>query len=608
MSQAIYAMALLCFAIAQPAGIFDPSTDARKKRAQSTVTFRTEPSFYEAPTEPSTSEPPGGGFHQKLILACAQLSLGVLALHLQSMLLLAPPTDHWCKRPPEFANESAQDWKNAAIPLGPDGRHSQCAVYRFPYVREQGASTPAGGGPAWPFSGPEELPCREWEFDLPDGVSTVVSEWSLVCGHAWRLRVLRTFTHLGSLVCAPFVGTAADRLGRRPLILACAVAALAGAAQTVYAPDFFHFVVSRMVVAAALAGCSLVSLVLLFEVTSEASRSRYVCAALLGAALGSWLPCLLEGLTADRRTLAIAFLGVAFLHLFSFVGIHESARWLLAISDVVASEKYGPSTRLSVYFDAEVYRLRRQRAARTLAKVGPRSDTAASITSLGLLVVPTFWARLVVLSTVFLSQLAVLRGLHSCGHRESSAALPAWHTTALLVPRLMGLCISSWLLDRWDRTRALGLGIAIACATLTVMFFAKAHTFDIGAIALSELLHVSLLTNAAVACVYSLELYPTYHRATGVGSTFALTNFVTSLLPLMDNYDLAVRQMFAMSLAIAALVFLNYLPETKDAKLPETAFGVPSRISRRYSLSNASRATISTLDAGCRQQNEPSED
>ncbi|KAH9364640.1 hypothetical protein HPB48_022279 [Haemaphysalis longicornis] len=145
MSQAIYAMSLLYFAIAQPDGISDPSTDGRKKRAQSTVTFRTEPSFYEAPTEPSTSEPPGGGFHQKLILACAQLSLGVLALHLQSMLLLAPPTDHWCKRPPEFANESAQDWKNAAIPLGPDGRHSHCAVYRFPYAREQGTLL------AWPM-------------------------------------------------------------------------------------------------------------------------------------------------------------------------------------------------------------------------------------------------------------------------------------------------------------------------------------------------------------------------------------------------------------------------------------------------------------------------
>lgn len=100
----------------------------------------------------------------------------------------------------------------------------------------------------------------------------MVSEWGLVCGHAGGLRVLGTFTHLGGLVCAPFVGTAADRLGRQPLILACAVAALAGAALTVYAPHFFHFVVSRMLVAAALAGCSLSSLVLLFEVTSEASR------------------------------------------------------------------------------------------------------------------------------------------------------------------------------------------------------------------------------------------------------------------------------------------------------------------------------------------------
>lgn len=338
---------------------------------------------------------------------------------------------------------------------------------------------------------------------------------------------------------------------------------------------------------------------------SSFSRSSYVCAALLGAALGSWLPCLLEGLTVDRRTLAMAFLGVAFLHLLSFVSINESARWQLASSHVLASEKYSPSTRLSVYLDGEVdRRLRRQRAA----NVEPMWKTAASVANLGLVMMPTFWARLVVLSIVFLSQLAVLRGLHPCGHRESSEALPAWYTTALLVPRLTGLCISSWLLDLWDRRRALGLGIPISCATLTALFFAKAHSFDIAVIAIGELLHTSLLVNAAVACVYSLELYPTYHRATGVGSTFALTTFVTSLLPLMDNYDLSLRQMFAMSLAVGALVLLNCLPETKGAKLPETSFGVPSSISKRYSLSNASIASKSTLDAGCRQRNQPSED
>ncbi|KAH9364619.1 hypothetical protein HPB48_012834 [Haemaphysalis longicornis] len=221
--------------MAQPAGIVDASTDARKRRAQSAATFRNEPTFHEASTEPSTND----------LLACAQLSLGVLTLHLQSMLLLAPPTDHWCKRPPEFANQSAHAWKNAAIPLGPDGRHSQRAVYRFHYFREP------GGGPAWSFSVPEELHYREWEFYLPDGVSTVVSE---------------------GLVWAPFLGTTTGPLGRRPLILAGVVAALSGAAQTVNAPAFFHFIVSRMLVVAALAGCSLTSLVLLFKATSEASR------------------------------------------------------------------------------------------------------------------------------------------------------------------------------------------------------------------------------------------------------------------------------------------------------------------------------------------------
>lgn len=114
----------------------------RKSRGQSTVTFGDARSYRLTADEPSTSEILGQGSHQLRILACAQLSIGALAFHYQSMRLLVPAAvDHWCRQPAEFAYQSAQAWKNASIPVGPDGRYSRCTVYRFPYSHGAGACT-----------------------------------------------------------------------------------------------------------------------------------------------------------------------------------------------------------------------------------------------------------------------------------------------------------------------------------------------------------------------------------------------------------------------------------------------------------------------------------
>ncbi|XP_070396809.1 uncharacterized protein [Dermacentor albipictus] len=117
------------------------SSPKRKSRGQSTVTFGDAQSYRLTSAELSTSEILGQGSHQLRILACAQLSLGALAFHYQSMRLLAPvdAVDHWCRQPPEFANQSAQAWKHASIPVGPDGHYSRCTVYRFPYSHGTGA-------------------------------------------------------------------------------------------------------------------------------------------------------------------------------------------------------------------------------------------------------------------------------------------------------------------------------------------------------------------------------------------------------------------------------------------------------------------------------------
>lgn len=172
-------------------------------------------------TEPSPAEPRGRfSWHHACLLACAQLSLGVLTFHWLATPLLAMPVDHWCRQPPEMRNASADEWKKSAIPLRSDGRYSQCTMYREFSRHSPGASdieAPRHVEGALQVTDRrlEETDCLDWDYDLKPGIKTMASEWNLVCGRARLLSVSAAYNSIGGVVATPLVGQMADRLGRR---------------------------------------------------------------------------------------------------------------------------------------------------------------------------------------------------------------------------------------------------------------------------------------------------------------------------------------------------------------------------------------------------------
>ncbi|KAG0412767.1 hypothetical protein HPB47_010086 [Ixodes persulcatus] len=135
-----------------------------------------------------TEELLGHGRFQFHILVCAQLSAGVLIFHHLSIYLLAPQVDHWCRPPGDQASLTPDQWKNMSIPFYEDGTYSKCTMYD-PLELMRNNST--------------EVPCTQWDFDLRPGVGTIVSEWNLVCGKKWIIRVVLVYSMLGGLIFLP---------------------------------------------------------------------------------------------------------------------------------------------------------------------------------------------------------------------------------------------------------------------------------------------------------------------------------------------------------------------------------------------------------------------
>ncbi|XP_070396780.1 uncharacterized protein [Dermacentor albipictus] len=601
----------------------------RKSRGLSTVTFGDAQSYRLTSAEPSTSEILRQGSHQLRILACAQLSLGALAFHYQSMRLLAPvhAVDHWCRQPPEFANQSAQAWKHASVPVAPDGRYSRCTVYRFPYSHGTAAAATSGSASSsalWPgvVDVPRaELPCRDWDYDLPPDVLTALNEWDLVCSNAWLVLAARLYTYLGGVVCAPFLGKMADRTGRRPVLLACAVLAVAAAALTVRPHSFLQLILLRMVVAGSLNGFSLVSIVLLFEVTYEASRTDYLCGAMAASIICGWAPCLLSAAehVFNRRALAFAFLVPVSLLLTSFQAVRESSRWLLVTGGVAdfidrhnATSPHGGGRRSDVEMDRGA--VRRLRDARAAATAEGHRTTEASLqpgSAGSTIVLPGFVARTASLSVLFLSQIVIMNETSECGEPERDLSSPApssWRAVVLVIPRAVSILLAARFLRRCERKRALMLGLPLSCAAfalLALVELALPRGDSYVYVVVGELVLASAFANLAFACVYSLELYATADRAAGfatVCSSGVLGG--VALMSLFESQDPAVRKMLGLSLAIVALLLVEQLPETKDARVPDALFDAISQL-KRYSMSSSSKSFAEprpSTDSGCLPQ------
>ncbi|KAH7956728.1 hypothetical protein HPB52_012209 [Rhipicephalus sanguineus] len=166
----------------------------------------------------------GHGTFQRRVLFTGMLSVVTLLMHALGSQLFTHDVLHWCAPPYELRDVPASVWRNVAIPLGLDGEPSQCSVY----------------DPPIPHGEDDErrvVPCDRWQYDTADEGDSIVSRWDLVCGHVWLFKAIKAANMMGAVMCVPMAGLLADKVGRRPTILACAVALLCfsigcGASQT----------------------------------------------------------------------------------------------------------------------------------------------------------------------------------------------------------------------------------------------------------------------------------------------------------------------------------------------------------------------------------------
>ncbi|XP_061103263.1 solute carrier family 22 member 4-like [Conger conger] len=280
------------------------------------------------------------GPFQKRISLLLCMSILPNGLFVFSIVFLAATPPHHCAIPPN-ANISAE-WINYSIPLEEDNgemRYSKCTRYKLDVIKllSDNGSVP---GIDVNITEIEQESCTDgWEYDRERYVSTIVSEWDLVCSDAWKVPMTTSIFLIGWLIGSLISGQLSDRFGRKIILFGTM------GVQTLFT-FFLSFSTSWLMFSALLfvVGFTIISkyvaaFVLGAEILSPRIRMIYSTVGItIFFAVGYMLLPLMAFFIRDWRMLLIAMAvpGVFNFPIWRF--IPESPRWLLSQGRVEDAE------------------------------------------------------------------------------------------------------------------------------------------------------------------------------------------------------------------------------------------------------------------------------
>lgn len=511
----------------------------------------------------------GVGRFQQIQVALVVLPLLLMAAHntLQNFTAAIPP--HHCRPPPNASLVTAGDLE-AWLPQGPRGRPESCL--RFATLRR---------GPPLTNSTTANLteamePCTDgWVYDNSTFLSTIVTEWDLVCSHRALRQLAQSLYMVGVLLGAMSFGHLADRLGRRKVLILNYLQTAVSGTCAAYAPNFPLYCTFRLLSGMSLASISINSMTI--NVEWMPIHTRAYVGALIGYtySLGQFLLAGLAYAVPHWRHLQL-LVSVPFYAFFLYSWFFiEPARWLssrgrldLTLSTLQRVARINGKQAEAAKLSLEVLRTSLQKEL-TLDK-GQASATdllrcpalrrlflclsmlwfATSFAYYGLVMdLQGFGVSIYLIQVIFgavdlPAKLVCFLVINSLGRRPAQAA-------SLL---LAGICILVNAVIPQDqtvvRTSLAVLGKGCLASSFNCIF------------------------------LYTGELYPTVIRQTGLGmgSTLARVGSIVSPLVSMTTelYPTAPLFIFG-AIPVAASAATALLPETRGRPLPDTVQDLDSR-------------------------------
>ena len=384
---------------------------------------------------------------------------------------------------------------------------------------------------------------------------------------------------VGAIFGAAIAGQAADRLGRRYVIIAAAVVFIIGALASAAAPGLAVLIIARVLLGVAVGLASANAPVYISEVAPPESRGRLVSYFQLSVTVGI-LVAYLVGLAFSHSHDWRWMLGLGAVPALALgIGMLEmpqSPRWLVMVGQDYAARKVLEKIRRD---DEEAITEELEEIKGSIeAKPGGWRDLlepavrAALLIGVGLAVLQQVSG----INTVIYYAPTIIQ---FTGVNSASSAIVA--SLGVGVVNILATLVALRLIDRKGRRPLLMVGVTGMVIALTVL--GGAFLFNAGTTLISAIAIISLMSYVAAFAIslgpifwlMNSEIYPLKVRskAAGVGTMANWTsNFVISLtfLPLIDLLGRTGAFWAYAAVGVFTLWFCwRLVPETKDKELEQ---------------------------------------
>ncbi|XP_044536488.1 solute carrier family 22 member 20-like [Gracilinanus agilis] len=169
-----------------------------------------------------------------------------------------------------------------------------------------------------------------WVYDKSVFLSTIVTEWDLVCGQKLLKSTALIMLSAGQLAGSLVFGILSDRFGRRTILMCTTLMVTITGTCAAFVPTFAAYAILRFLTAAALIGANITKNCLTLEWTPIERRVLVNASNVYAYSLGQILLAAWAYLVRDWRWLQFSTsVSYGIIFLFS-MALPESARWLIS--------------------------------------------------------------------------------------------------------------------------------------------------------------------------------------------------------------------------------------------------------------------------------------
>uniref|UniRef100_A0A671MS86 Solute carrier family 22 member 7-like n=1 Tax=Sinocyclocheilus anshuiensis TaxID=1608454 RepID=A0A671MS86_9TELE len=284
------------------------------------------------------SEINGFGRFQKMVLCINFFGRFSLACHFLLGNFIAVIPSHHCSissldADEIFENLTQEERLTVSIPVQDDGTPASCHMFSYPQFHLLSNS-----------SSPSEVAvvqCQNgWEYDNSTFISTLATQWDLVCDKRALSRLTTTIFFIGVMCGAAAFGSLSAMFGRKPMLLVSHMLGMGFGLCSAFSSSFIMFAVLRFFTGFTITGSVIISTILNVEWVSIEHRKLVGVIDSLSWTFAFMSFPLVAYFIRDWRWLTVAISLPTVTAIITWWWVPESARWLIANGRVDKAHYY----------------------------------------------------------------------------------------------------------------------------------------------------------------------------------------------------------------------------------------------------------------------------